>query len=221
MFRDREDAGTQLAQALDHYRRAPKTTVLALPRGGVAVGYEISLRLGVPLDIFVTRKLGAPGNPELAMGALAETGYRHLNPEVLRTYGVSEADLESEVARQQREIARRIQHYRGGAPLELQTDTTVILVDDGVATGATFFASVSALRKLGVGRLVAAVPVAPPETAYKLRLNTDECIVLATPSLFFGLSQFYADFPQLEDEEVLRYLTQAKAALRSSPPDSR
>jgi putative phosphoribosyl transferase len=214
MFTDRRHAGQQLAQALAQYKNAPNSIVLALPRGGVAVGYEISLALRLPLDVFVTRKLGTPDNPELAMGALAETGYRHLNMDVIRGYGISTHELEREVDRQRKEIARRVERYRGGTPLPDLSGKTVILVDDGVATGATFFASVAAMRALQVGRLVAALPVAPPETARILQARVDEAVVLATPSMFFGISQFYEDFPQLEDDEVIACLQNARAALR-------
>lgn len=216
LFEDRHDAGRQLAQALIQYREARDTIVLALPRGGVVVAYEISLALHLPLDVLVTRKLGTPENPELAMGALAETGYRHLNSDVIREFGVSQHELEEEVRRQQQEINRRIQRYRQGQRLPLLKDQTVILVDDGIATGATFYASLAALRDMHLRRLIAAVPVAPPHTPRDLKPKVDEVVILATPSLFFGIGQFYLDFAQVEDDEVIECLTKANATFRQT-----
>ena len=214
LFRDRHDAGRHLAQALIRYREARDTIVLALPRGGVVVAYEISLALHLPLDVLVTRKLGTPGNPELAMGALAETGYRHLNTDVIREFGVSQHELEEEVRRQQQEINRRIQRYRQGQRLPLLKDQTVILADDGIATGATFYASLAALRDMRLRRLIAAVPVAPPHTPQDLEPKVDEVVILATPSMFFGIGQFYLDFAQVEDAEEIECLTKANATFR-------
>ncbi len=213
LFEDRRDAGRQLARALAHCRDAPRTIVLALPRGGVAVGYEISLALHVPLDVLVTRKLGTPGNLELAMGALAETGFRHMNQDVLEACAVSPQELEEAIQREQREIQRRIERYRGGRPLPEIAGQTVILVDDGIATGATFYASLAALRERGAARLVAAVPVAPARTEEELRNKVDEVIMLQTPDSFYGIGQFYGNFAQVGDDEVVEYLARANAAL--------
>ncbi|CAI4034006.1 putative phosphoribosyltransferase [Nitrospira tepida] len=218
LFKDRRDAGRQLAQALVRYRDAPQTIVLGLPRGGVVVAYEISLALHLPLDVLVTRKLGTPGNPELAMGALAETGYRYLNRDVLDSYDVPARELEEEIGRQQREIARRIERYRQGRALPALAGDTVILVDDGIATGATFYASLAALREMKVGRLVAAVPVGPDRAREDLRELVDEVVILHTPSSFYGIGQFYADFHQIDDEEVLACLEGMRAALKRTPP---
>lgn len=218
LFKDRQDAGRQLAQALLRYRDAAQTTVLALPRGGVVVAYEISRALHLPLDVLVTRKLGTPGNPELAMGALAETGYRYLNRDVLDSYDVPNRELEEEIGRQQREIARRIERYRQGRALPALAGGTVILVDDGIATGATFYASLAALREMNVGRLVAAVPVAPVRTEDDLRGLVDEVVILHSPASFYGIGQFYADFHQIDDEEVLACLEGMRAALKRTPP---
>lgn len=218
MFRDRRDAGQRLAKALNRYQDARNTIVLALPRGGVVVGYEVSSALRVPLEVLVTRKLGTPGNPELAMGALAETGYRHLNRDVLQEFGVTTGELEAEVARQRLEIDRRIARYRRGRPLPVLAGHTVILVDDGIATGATFYASLAALRSIGASRVVAAVPVAPVRTREELQDKAEEVVILATPVLFFGIGQFYEQFPQVEDEEVLDCLAKAQAALQGADP---
>lgn len=212
IFRDRYEAGRRLAQPLIRYKEAKDTIILALPRGGVVVGYEISLALHLPLDVLVTRKLGAPGDPELAMGALAETGFRHLNADVLTEYGVSSRQLEKEVWRQQLEIDRRVERYRGGRALPPMRGQTVILVDDGIATGATFYASLAALRALNVQRLVAAVPVAPPHAEHDLRSKVDEVVILEAPALFFGIGQFYLEFPQVEDEEVMSCLEKASSS---------
>jgi putative phosphoribosyl transferase len=212
LFEDRHHAGKQLAQRLLHYREAKDTIIIALPRGGVVVGYDISLALRLPLDVLITRKLGTPSNPELAMGALAETGFRHMNEDVIRGYDISQTDLEEEVLRQQREIDRRIRCYREGQPLPCLKGHTVILVDDGIATGATFFASLGALFKAETKRIVAAVPVAPPRVVMELKNLIDEVLVLHTSEWFFGIGQFYEQFLQVEDDEVIDCLRTVRAA---------
>ena len=213
LFRDRHDAGQRLVQKLLHYRQAENTVVIALPRGGVVVGYDISLALRLPLDVFITRKLGAPSNPELAMGALAETGYRHMNEDVIREYHVSKAEMDEEILCQESEVRRRIERYRGGRTLSSLKGQTVILVDDGIATGATFYASLGALLKAETARIVAAVPVAPPRVLAELKMLVDEVVVLHTSEWFFGIGQFYEQFPQVEDEEVIMCLEKVRRAL--------
>jgi putative phosphoribosyl transferase len=213
LFKDRHDAGKELAQRLLHYKEAKDTIVIALPRGGVVVGYDISLELRLPLDVLITRKLGTPSNPELAMGALAETGYRHLNEDVIRAYGVSKAELEEETLRQKSEIDRRIRRYREGRALASLKGQTVLLVDDGIATGATFFASLGALLKEETAKIVAAVPVAPPRVLTELKSLVDELVVLHTSEWFFGIGQFYEQFLQVEDDEVIACLETVRAAL--------
>ena len=185
----------------------------ALPRGGVVVGYDISLALPLPLDVFITRKLGAPSNPELAMGALAETGYRHMNEDVIREYHVSKAEVDEEIFCQASEIRRRIERYRAGRALPSLKGQTVILVDDGIATGATFYASLGALLKAETAKIVAGVPVAPPRVLAELKLLVDEVVVLHTAEWFFGIGQFYQEFPQVEDEEVIMCLEKVRRAL--------
>jgi putative phosphoribosyl transferase len=212
LFKDRHDAGQRLAQKLLRYKGAKDAIVIALPRGGVAVGYDISLALRLPLDVFITRKLGTPSNPELAMGALAETGYRHLNEDVIREYHVSNAQLEVETQRQKSEISRRLNRYRGGRTLPSLKGRTVILVDDGIATGATFFASLGALLKAEAAKIVAAVPVAPPRIVAELKALVDEVVVLHTSEWFFGIGQFYEEFPQVEDDEVIACLEAVRKA---------
>jgi len=213
LFKDRHDAGQRLAQKLLRYQGAKDGIVIALPRGGVVVGYDISLALRLPLDVLISRKLGTPSNPELAMGALAETGYRHMNEDVIREYRVSNAQLERELLRQTSEIDRRIRRYRGGRALPSLKGQTVILVDDGIATGATFFASLGALLKAEAAKIVAAVPVAPPRVLAELNALVDEVVVLHTTEWFFGIGQFYEEFPQVEDEEVIACLEEVRKAL--------
>ncbi|MDH4301861.1 MAG: phosphoribosyltransferase family protein [Nitrospira sp.] len=213
LFKDRHHAGKQLAQRLLHYKEAKDAIIIALPRGGVVVGYDISLALRLPLHVLITRKLGTPSNPELAMGALAETGYRHMNQDVIRAYGVSKADLEEEIRRQQSEIDRRVRRYREGRTLPSLKGQTVILVDDGIATGATFFASLGAILKAETARIVAAVPVAPPRVVAELNSLVDEIVVLHISEWFFGIGQFYEQFLQVEDDEVITCLERAWAVL--------
>lgn len=217
MFRNREEAGLLLAKRLGTYRDDPSCLILALPRGGVAVGYALSLALRLPLDVFITRKLGAPEHPEYAIGAVTETGSVFLNPEaqvVLRAFSSSTAYLEKAIRAQQDEIARRQVLYRQGRPLPVLTDRTVLLVDDGIATGATFLASVESLRGLGVKRLVAAIPVGPRDTLSRVREEVDELVALITPEPFFAVGNHYEDFTQVEDAGVIRYLAAAASALR-------
>jgi putative phosphoribosyl transferase len=216
LFRDRHDAGQRLAQKLLHYKGAKNTIVIALPRGGVVLGYEVSLALRLPLDVLITRKLGTPSNPELAMGALAETGYRHMNEDVIREYRVSQEEVDTEIFCQKREVDRRIQRYRGGRAIPPLKGQTVILVDDGIATGATFYASLGALLKAETARVVAAVPVAPPQVVTELKTLVDETVVLHTSDWFFGIGQFYQRFPQVEDEEVIACLEKIRAVLSTA-----
>lgn len=216
LFHDRHDAGRRLAQVLIPYKGTKDAIILALPRGGVVIGYELSRALHLPLDVFVTRKLGTPGNPELAMGALTETGYRHLNTDIIQSFGVSPVELEEEVQRQQQEIERRIKQYRKDKSLPPLSGRTVLLVDDGIATGATFYASLEALRVLKVHRLVAAAPVAPPNVRSELGARADEAVILETPQPFFGIGQFYQDFTQMEDEAVVHLLERSHAELQKA-----
>jgi putative phosphoribosyl transferase len=216
LFKDRHDAGKQLAQKLLHYKGAKNTIVIALPRGGVVLGYEVSLALRLPLDVLITRKLGTPSNPELAMGALAETGYRHMNEDVIKEYRISQEEVDAEIFCQKREIDRRIQRYRGGRVMPPLKGQTVILVDDGIATGATFYASLGALLKAETTRVVAAVPVAPPQVVTELKTLVDETVVLHTSEWFFGIGQFYQRFSQVEDEEVIACLEKIRAVLSTA-----
>jgi putative phosphoribosyl transferase len=218
LLRNREEAGRLLADRLTAYRGDPKGLILALPRGGVAVGYTLSLTLRVPLDVFITRKLGAPGNPEYAIGAVAETGTVLLNPEVhevMAAFAAPHGYVETSVRIQREEIARRQTLYRRGQLLPDLTNRTVLLVDDGIATGATFLVSVEALRERGVGRLVAAIPVGPADTLRRVGERVDELCVLMTPEPFYAVGNHYADFTQVDDERVVQYLADAAAILRA------
>lgn len=203
VFLDRRDAGRRLASALTHLRdRLP--LVLAVPRGGVVVGREVADALHAPMDVVVPRKLRAPFNPELAIGAVAEGGAVFVDQET--AYGVGQAYIDAEIAAQRLEIARRVQVYRGGRPLPDLAGRTAIVVDDGIATGATLVAALRAARALRPARLVAAVPVAPPEGVARLANEADEVVCLAAPAIFHAVGQFYEDFRQIEDAEVTAML---------------
>jgi len=212
VFRDREDAGRLLAAKLGAYRDNPGGLVLALPRGGVAIGYELSRALHLPLDVFITRKLSTPDNPEYAIGALSETGAVYLNPDAVEAFRLSPAHLNALIGHAREEITRRQERYRNGAPLAAVTGRTIILVDDGMATGATFFATIEAITELSPRRLVAAVPVAPEDNVDPVRSRVDEFIVLTTPAPFFAVGQHYQCFAQVDDAEVLEYLHAAQQA---------
>ncbi len=212
MFRNREEAGELLAQELAAYRNDPAAILLALPRGGVAVAYQLSLALHLPLDVLITRKIGAPGNPEYALGAVSETGAVYWNREALAGLSLTDRDLAAAVQAQQQEVARRVALYRQGRPFPPLKDRTVILVDDGLATGATFFASVATVRQAHPRRVIGAVPVAPHSTAEQARALVDQLVVLRTPEPFYAVGNFYRDFEQVEDREVLQYLNLAEEA---------
>ncbi|MDR7522377.1 MAG: phosphoribosyltransferase family protein [Armatimonadota bacterium] len=203
VFRDRCDAGRQLAAALVHLRER-RPYVLAVPRGGVVIGRQVADALGAPMDVIVPRKLRAPFNPELAIGAVAEGGAVFVDEEI--AHGVPQAYLDQEIEAQRAEIVRRIQVYRNGRPLPPMAGYTAIVTDDGIATGATMVAALRAARALEPSHLVVAVPVAPPESVGRLAREADEVVCLATPSLFHAVGQFYEDFRQIEDDEVIGLL---------------
>ena len=202
LFRDRRDAGRLLAAKLGTYANRPDVLVLALPRGGVPVAYEVARALGAPLDVFLVRKLGIPGHEELAMGAIASGGGRVLNDEVVRALNIPDRVIDAVAAREAQELARRERLYRGGRPPLDVRGRTVILVDDGLATGATMQAAVKAVRQQRPARLVVAVPIAPPETCEELRTEADEVICAVTPEPFHAVGLWYQDFSQTTDEEV-------------------
>jgi putative phosphoribosyl transferase len=215
VFQDRAEAGRLLAEKLQAYGNDPYGLILALPRGGVSVGYELALALHLPLDVFITKKLGAPDNPEYAIGALSETGAVHLNPEAVEAFDLSQADLAALIGAAREEILRRQERYRNGLPPPAVAGRTLILVDDGMATGATFFATIEALSKLSPRRLVAALPVAPQDNVSLLRSRVDDAVILASPEPFMAVGYHYHSFPQVDDAQVLAFLHAAKQSLAS------
>ena len=213
IFQNRADAGRQLAAKLTAYAGGD-TRVLALPRGGVPVAYEVAHALHAPLDVFVVRKIGAPGREELAMGAIASGGVRILNEETIRYLGVDENTIEDVTQRELRELERREREYRGSMPAHDVQNRTVILVDDGLATGASMNAAIVALRQRRPRELIVAVPVAPPDTCAVLEQYVDALVVLAMPEPFRGVGAWYADFSQVSDEQVRDFLAEAARGAR-------
>jgi predicted phosphoribosyltransferase len=211
LFRDRADAGRQLAAKLEGYAHRPDVVVLALPRGGVPVGYEVARALQAPLDVFLVRKMGVPGHEELAMGALATGGVRVLNEDVVRALGIPEEMIDEVAAQQQRELERRERAYRDDRPVTDVRGRTVILVDDGLATGSTMRAAVAALRRRQPARIVVAVPVGSPDTCAGLREEADEVVCARTPQPFYAVGLWYDDFTQTTDALVRDLLAQAAA----------
>jgi putative phosphoribosyl transferase len=222
LFRDRRQAGQELAAKLGTYAHRPGVIVLGLPRGGVPVAFEVAEALRAPLDVFLVRKLGLPGHEELAFGAIATGGVRVLNDEVVRGAGVPGAVIEAVAAVEARELARRERAYRGDRPpLDVQ-GRTAILVDDGLATGSSMRAAVAALRRRGPARIVVAVPVGAPETCSAFENEADDVICARTPEPFQAVGLWYDDFSQTTDEEVQELLARAgrhrAPALRASSP---
>jgi predicted phosphoribosyltransferase len=217
LFRDRSDAGRQLAARLKEYAGRPDVTVLALPRGGVPVAYEVARELGAPLDVFLVRKLGLPYHPELAMGAIASGGVRVLNDTVVSRFRVPGEVIDAVAAEEGQELARREREYRDDRPLPDIRGRTVILIDDGLATGATMRAAVAALRRLGPARVVVAVPVGSPETCAEFQAVADEAVCARTPEPFQAVGQWYRDFSQTTDEEVQELLGKAPAMQDAHP----
>jgi putative phosphoribosyl transferase len=205
-FKDRSEAGKYLASRLLNYRNAEETLILALPRGGVVIGFEVAKELLLPLDVLVVRKLGVPGHEELAMGAIATGGIRLLNEALLHGLALPPKTILQVEQREERELARREREYRGDRPACDVEGKTVILVDDGIATGSTIQAAILSLRQRGVGRLVVAAPVAPPSVVELLRKHSDEVVCIMTPENFGGVGAWYDDFSQTSDEEVRRLL---------------
>lgn len=216
MFADRQDAGRRLAKTLANLK-LESPIVMAVPRGGVPVGAEVARALAVPMDIIVARKLRAPAQPELGIGAIVNGDHPEsvLNPELIAILGVSPEYLRTETERELREIARRQAAYRGGRPATPVVGHTVILVDDGIATGGSIRAALRGLRRLNPRRVVLAVPVAPADTVENLRKEADEVVCLETPEEFSAIGEFYDDFSQTSDEEVVELLAEAYERERS------
>lgn len=209
IFRDRADAGRRLAAELTDYADRPDVLVLALPRGGVPVAYEVAKALRAPLDVFLVRKLGVPGHEELAMGAIASGGVRVLNEDVVRYSRISGNMIDRVTEREQRELERRERAYRDDRPAPEVSGRTVILIDDGLATGSTMRAAAAALRAKQPAQLVVAVPVAAPETCDEFRSEVDAIVCAVTPEPFRGVGLWYDDFSQTTDEEVRDLLARA------------
>jgi predicted phosphoribosyltransferase len=218
VFADRSDAGRRLARALRAYANRTDLLVLALPRGGVPVAFEVAQALRAPLDLLLVRKLGVPGHEELAMGAIASGGIQVLNREVIAATGVGDTEIQTAVARERRELERRETAYRGERPAPEIAGRCVILVDDGLATGATMRAALAALRPQHPAALVVAVPVAPPDVLARLRAEADDLVCVEAPESFFAIGAWYRDFGQLDDDRVRDLLARAWAERPGSTP---
>jgi predicted phosphoribosyltransferase len=210
MFKDRFDAGRQLAQHLTRYRDREDALVLALPRGGVPVGYEVATNLNIPLDILVVRKLGVPGQEELAMGAIASGGFRILNEDIVSYLNLPPDAIEDAAARAKEEVERRELSYRGGRPVPEVQARTVILVDDGLATGASMRVAVAALCQQNPNRIVVAVPIGSASTCHDLKRLADEVVCVETPEPFYAVGQGYERFDQTSDDEVRELLARRR-----------
>ncbi len=214
-FRNRAEAGHLLAQKLIAYAYRPDVLVLGLPRGGVPVAFEVAKALQVPLDIWLVRKLGVPTQKELAMGAIATGGVRVLNQEVVNWLGISDEVIDKVAAQEQQELERRNQVYRGNRPAPDVRNRTIILVDDGLATGSTMHAAITSLRQQQPDRIVVAVPVAPPSVYKDFKHEADEIVCLQTPELFHAIGVWYVDFSQTTDQEVRDLLEQPSQGVPS------
>jgi putative phosphoribosyl transferase len=208
-FEDRTQAGCLLGEALAEYAKRSDVVVLALPRGGVPVGFEVALMIDAPLDIMLVRKLGTPGQEELAMGAIASGGVCVLNPDIVAVIDISQEAIEAVAATERQELERRERVYRGNQPPPAVENHCLILVDDGLATGASMLAAVSALRQRKPASIVVAIPVAPSDTVQRLKQEADEVVCLATPEPFSAVGRWYREFSQTSDDEVKSLLERA------------
>jgi predicted phosphoribosyltransferase len=208
-FKDRRDAGRKLAQKLTAYAGQQDALVLALPRGGVPVAYEVAVALGIPLDVFIVRKLGVPGRDELAFGAIASGGVRVLNSDIVRMLSIPEEIMNFVVKRESQELTRREHLYRGSSTFPQIRNRAIILIDDGLATGASMRAAVAGLRAQHPSRIVIAVPAAAPDVCSAFQAEVHEIICAITPELFYGVGRWYEDFSQVSDEEVRVLLQKA------------
>jgi len=201
-FRDRTEAGQVLARCLQQYKNQPDVLILGLPRGGVPVAYEVAREMKAPLDVFIVRKLGVPGHEELGMGAIATGGVRILQEGIVRDLGISPETIEAVSAREQAELERRERLYRGDRPAPTIKGRTIVIVDDGLATGSTMKAAIQAVRQQDPRQVIVAVPTAPSETCEQLKGSADHVVCALTPEPFFAVGGSYADFTQITDEEV-------------------
>ena len=220
-FEDRAEAGRMLAAMLSAYASRPDAIVLALPRGGVPVGFEVAVALGLPLDVFLVRKLGVPGHEELAMGAIATGGVRVLNDDVVTPLGIGAGTIDRVAASEQQELERREIAYRDGRPRPEVLGRTVILVDDGLATGSTMLVAIRALRMQQPARIVVAVPTAAPSVCGELGHEADEIICAITPEPFYAVGLWYDDFSETTDDEVRTLLQTALRRSTASEPEVR
>jgi putative phosphoribosyl transferase len=216
IFRDRTEAGKHLATKLTRFKDRPDVLVLALPRGGVPVAFEVAQALRVPLDIFLVRKLGVPGHEELAMGAIATGDVRVLNEDTIDYLGIPPSVIDAIAETELKELKRRELAYRGNRPEPDIKDKTIILIDDGLATGSTIRAAAQALRRQAPARIIVAVPVSAQETCDEYLIGVDEIVCAVTPEPFFGVGQWYLDFSQTTDEEVRDLLAQARGETKIS-----
>jgi putative phosphoribosyl transferase len=216
-YADRVEAGRELAAGLREYTGRDDVVVLALPRGGIPVAFEVARELGAPLDVILVRKLGLPEQPELAMGAIASGGVRILNEDVVRATAVSRETIEEVAAREGEELARRERLYRGERPPPAIEGKVAILVDDGLATGSTMLAAIRALRRQRPARIVAAAPIAPPETCEELRGEADDVVCARTPEPFLAIGAWYERFPQVSDDEIRNLLARADGQRPAAP----
>ena len=207
MFYDRAEAGKQLVQKLSKYKNKSDTLVLALARGGIVIGDVVSKKLNIPLDIIIAKKIGAPRNPELAIGSVAESGDPILNEELIGTYGITADYLDSEISKVREEIKRRVKTYRGNKSARNLKNKTIILVDDGIATGKTMEAAISYLKDKQVKGIIIAVPIIARDTQELLKKQVDKLVSVNAPELFFAVGQFYEEFPQISDEEARKILS--------------
>jgi putative phosphoribosyl transferase len=205
LFNDRKEAGAKLAEKLSGYRRQPQTVVVGLARGGVVVAHAVAAALGLPLDVIVIRKVGAPHHEELALGAVDEEGHGVFNEDIIQELGITSAYVKEETERQKKIAHDRAAKYRGNKQTEIKGKTAII-VDDGIATGASMRAAILGLRKKGAKKIVLAVPVAAPESLMEIAPEVDETVCLYAPGVFMAVGQFYRDFDQTSDEEVIRLL---------------
>ncbi|MFA5128777.1 MAG: phosphoribosyltransferase [Patescibacteria group bacterium] len=210
IFKNRVEAGQKLAETLKKFKDAQGTLILALPRGGVVVGFEVAKTLSLPMDIIVPRKIGAPGNPEFAIGAITEQGVGIFDEMVIGTYGITESYLQNEIKKEKAEAERRLKLYRGTRPpLDLK-NKTVIIVDDGLATGMTMRAAIKTAKKLRAEKIIVAIPVTSPEAAELVKKEVDEIIYLEAPAFFGAVGSFYEEFGQTTDEEVIDLLKKSE-----------
>lgn len=220
LFEDRRDAGRQLVKALGEFDHAKNTLVLALPRGGVPVADEVAWALSLPLDLWLVRKLGAPGQRELAIGAIASGGVRVFNQDVIQELSVSPGQIEAVCAAEERELERRNHLYRSGRAAPEIAGLTVIVVDDGLATGASMHAAVKSLREAGAKKIIVAVPVCARESCETLKMDADRFVCLHMPAFFRSVGECYHDFSQTEDAEVLQIMAQYRQERRERPEKS-